>query len=179
MEHVDAWPRYYDKYNGTGNEGSMEAAWCKAFARSKETDVMLSALSASIISLRLVNVVPKNIHDWIDNEDGGGNIRLDTANQNVGRQELLDGLRCRFEARMWTKVTQGEATGGQEKGTPSLEQAKKSQSWLVMKGERQQANCLEPIVLHSVWNAARLHAGPTLRQCKKCGEGVETLRHRY
>ena len=38
---------------------------------------------------------------------------------------------------------------------------------------------MESIAVHSVWNAARLHADPKLRQCKRCGEGVETLMHRY
>ena len=60
----------------------MEAAWCKALARiegrskcgSKETEVMHSALSECIISLRLVNVVPRSIHDWIDKEDGGRSV---------------------------------------------------------------------------------------------------------
>ena len=37
---------------------------------------------------------------------------------------MLEVLRQRFEARMWQNVTEGEATGGLEKGTPSLEQVK-------------------------------------------------------
>ena len=146
---------------------------------SKEIDIMHSAFSASIISLRLIKVEARSMHDWIDKEDDGRSVKLDAANQNVGRQELMDRLRCSFEARVWTTVTQREATGGLEKGTASFEQAKKCQQWLVRKGRTDQANCLEPIVVHSVWNAARLHADPELRQCKKCGKGAETLKHRY
>lgn len=80
---------------------------------------------------------------------------------------------------MWKVVTQGEATGGLELGSPSLEQVKKCQQWLIKKGRGDQAKCAEPIAIHSVWNAARLHADPVLQQCSRCGKEVETLGHRF
>jgi len=43
---------------------------------------------------------------------------------NVGRQDLLEALITRFEERMWRNISSGEATGGLEKGIPSMEQAK-------------------------------------------------------
>ena len=121
MEHVEAWLRYYDKDKDTSKKKLMESAWCKALAKiekknksgSKETEVMLSALSASIISLRLINLAPRSMHNWIDKSKEGCDIKLGT-DQNIGRQELLEGLRSRFETRMWANVTQGEATGGLE-----------------------------------------------------------------
>ena len=72
----------------------------KEKGEKKTREIMHSALSACIISLRMVNVAPRNIHDWIDKRDGGHSVRLDKENQNVGRQELLDGLRSRFETKI-------------------------------------------------------------------------------
>ena len=79
---------------------------------------MLSAMSASIISLRLINLAPHSMHRWTDRSEEGVEIKLG-AEQNIGRQELMEGLRSRFETRMWKHVTQGEATGGLELGTNS------------------------------------------------------------
>ena len=70
MDHEEAWLRYYDKYKDAGKKKQMEAAWCKALARierrqkngSEESDLMLSAMSASIISLRLIRIAPRSIH---------------------------------------------------------------------------------------------------------------------
>ena len=71
MKHIEAWLRYYDKYNSNESKRQlMEAAWCKALARidgrrkngGKETDQMLSAMSATIVSLRLVDIEPVSVH---------------------------------------------------------------------------------------------------------------------
>ena len=111
----------------------MEAAWCKALARidkrrksgSKETDLMLSAMSASTISLRLIKIPPRSIHRWTDEKEGEEGVEIKLGkDQNVGRQEMLEVLRQRFKARMWENVTEGEATEGLELGTPSMEQVK-------------------------------------------------------
>ena len=83
-------------------------AWCKALARIEgrekgggtATEIMRTGLSACIISLRLVNVIPMSIHDWINRNDKGRSVKLDTPNQNIRRQELLESLRCRFETAM-------------------------------------------------------------------------------
>ena len=65
MNHVEAWLRYYDKYRTNEHKRTlMEAAWCKALATidrekragGKETTQMLSAMSATIISLRLIEM---------------------------------------------------------------------------------------------------------------------------
>ena len=73
MSHVEAWLRYYDKYRGSESKKQlMEAAWCKALARiekkkksgGKETDLMFSAMSATIVSLRLIGIAPISIHGW-------------------------------------------------------------------------------------------------------------------
>lgn len=73
MSHVEAWLRYYDKYSSDQSKKQLiEAAWRKTLARveSKErsggkgTDLMLSAMSATIVSLRLVDVEPVIIHGW-------------------------------------------------------------------------------------------------------------------
>ena len=93
---------------------------------SKETDLMLSAMSASIISLRLIITAPRSIHRWTDEKEGEEGVEIKLGNdQNVGRQEMLKVLRQRFEARMWENVTESEATGGLERCTPSMEQVKK------------------------------------------------------
>ena len=113
----------------------------------------------------------------LDRNDEGRSVKLEASKQHIGRLELMDGLRDRFESRMWTNVTHGEAIGGLEKGTRSLEQAKKCQHWLRRKGKGDQARCLESIFAYSVWNAARLHVDPALRQYRGCGNGIETLRH--
>ena len=73
---------------------------------------MHSALSVCIISLRMVNVIPRSIHDWIDKNDEGRSVKLDTAFKNIGRQELMASLRCRFETDMWKKVTPGKPRMG-------------------------------------------------------------------
>ena len=77
--------------------------------------------------------------------------------RSIGRQEMLEVLRQRFEERMWQNVTEGEATGGLKKGIPSLEQVKKCQRWLNKKGRGDQAKCAESIAIRGVWNVARLH----------------------
>ena len=87
MNHIEAWLRYYDKYNNNESKRQlMEAAWCKALARidgrrksgGKETDQMLSAMSATIVSLRMVDIEPVSIHGWTNNRRGeeGMQIRL-------------------------------------------------------------------------------------------------------
>ena len=66
MNHMEAWLMYYDQYKDTGKESTIEATWCTALARvegeersgEKATEVMYSAMSACIISLRLIDVVP-------------------------------------------------------------------------------------------------------------------------
>ena len=71
VSHIEAWLMYYDKYNSNDSKRQlMEAAWCKALARieskrksgSKETDQMLSAMSPTIVSLRMVDIEPVSIH---------------------------------------------------------------------------------------------------------------------
>ena len=77
MEHVEAWLRYYDKHKDTNKREHVEAAWCKALAniermhkhRRNGTDLMLSAMSASIISLRLINFAPRSMHTWTDESE--------------------------------------------------------------------------------------------------------------
>ena len=80
---------------------------------------------------------------------------------------------------MWQNVTEGDATGGLEKGTPSLEQMQKCQRWLNKKGRGDQATCEGPIATHGVWNVARLHKDKTPQLCSRCGKETETLRHRF
>ena len=72
----------------------------------------------------------------------------------------MDILTTRYADLMWSKVTPGEATGGLEHGTPCLEQAKKCHTHLVRCGKQQQANCLEAVVGHTVWNAGRAKSNP-------------------
>ena len=116
---------------------------------------MLSAMSASIISLRIIDIAPRSIHRWTNERKGEEGIEIKLGkDQNVGRQEMLEVLRQRLEARMWQNVTEGEATGGLENGTPS-------------QGRGDQAKCAESIAIHSVWNAARLHTDKTLQMCSR------------
>ena len=132
---------------------------------------MLSAMSSSIISLRLIDIAPRSIHRWTNERKGEEGIGIKLGkDQNVGRHEMLEVLRQRFEARMWQNVTGGEATGGLEKGTPSLEQVKQCQRWLNKRGRGDQAKCAESFAIHGVWNAARLHTDKTLQMCGRCGE---------
>ena len=189
MEHVEAWLRYYDKYKDSESKKQlMEAAWCKALARiekrrengSKETNLMRSAMSASIINLRLIDIAPRSIHRWANERKGEEGIEKKLGeDQNVRRREMLEVLIQSFKTRMWQNVTEGEATGGLEKGTPSLEQVKRCQRWLNKKGRGDQAKCAESIAIHGVWNAARLHTDKTLHICSRCGKDVETLKHRF
>ena len=74
-------------------------------------------------------------------------------------------------------ITEGRATGDIEKGTPCLEAAKKCHRWMVRHGRQQQANCLEAVVTHTVWNATRASADPQFRKCRRCGATHETLKH--
>ena len=107
---------------------------------------MLSAMSATIVSLRLVEMAPVSVHGWMSNRKGeeGMQIRLGD-DQKVERQDLMEVLSTRFEERMWKNVTEGEATGGLEKGTPSMEFAKKCHTCLRKIGRRGQARCAESI----------------------------------
>ena len=189
MSHIEVWLRYYDKYNGDENKRQlMEAAWCKALARidnvrkngGKETGQMLSAMSATIVSLRLVDIEPVSIHGWTNNRKGEEGIQIRLGkDQNVGRQDLLEVLSKRFEERMWQHVIAGEATGGLEKGMPSFELTKKCQKWLGKVGRNDQAKCAESIAIHGIWNATRKHSDNTLQICSGCGKEPETPRHRY
>ena len=158
MDHVEAWLRYYDKYKDSESKKQlMEAAWCKALASiekekksgGKDTDLMLSAMSATIVSLRLIDIGPRCIHRWTNERKGEEGMQIKLGNdQHVGRQELLGVLSKGFEERMWQNVTEGEATGGLEKGTPRLEQMKKCQRWLNKVGRGDQAKCAESIAIH-------------------------------
>ena len=141
---------------------------------------MLSAMSATIVSLRLIDIAPVSIHGWTNTRKGeeGMQIRLG-KDQHVGRQELLGVLSIRFEERMWQNVTANETTEGLEKGTPSFEQMKKCQKWLNKVGRGDQATCAECIAIHGIWHAARRHNDKTLQMCSRCGKEPETLRHRY
>ena len=158
MSHIEAWLRYYDKYRTNESKRIlMEAAWCKALARidrkkkagGKETTQMLSAMSATIISLRLIEMEPVSVHGWISNRvcEDGMQIKLGD-DPNVERQDLMEVLSTRFEERMWKNVTEGEAAGGLEKGTPSIKPAKKCHKWLRKVGRRDQARCAESIAIH-------------------------------
>ena len=103
---------------------------------------MLSAMTASIFSLRLVKIAPMSIHRWTDEKEGENGVEIKQGkDHNVGRQEMLEALRQRFESRMWENVTAGEATGGLELGTPSLEQVKKCQQWLTKRPRRPRKMC--------------------------------------
>ena len=73
----------------------------------KATEVMRSALSACIISLRLVDVVPRRIHDRIDKSSEGRSIKLNTTNKNVAMQEMLENLQSRCETVTWRTSTPG------------------------------------------------------------------------
>ena len=107
----------------------------------------------------------------MDKKEGGKGVGIKFGtDQNIERQELMERLRQRFETRMWENVTPGEATGGLELGTPSLEQVKKCQQRFIKKGRGGQAKCSESIAIHSVWNAARLHPYPSLQICSRCGK---------
>ena len=105
------WLRSYDKYkDNVSKKEQMEAAWRKALARiekkrnsgSRESDLMWSAMSASMISLRLVKIAPRSMHRWTEGTEGeeGGEIKLG-KDQDVGRQEMFEVLRKRFESKMW------------------------------------------------------------------------------
>ena len=93
MEHVEAWLRDYDKYKDANEKARMEAARCKALAKierrhkngSKETYLMLSAMSASIISLRLINLAPRSMHRWAGKSKERVEIKLGKE-QNIGRE---------------------------------------------------------------------------------------------
>ena len=141
---------------------------------------MLSAMSATIVSLRLIDMEPVSIHGWISNREGEQGMQITLGDEpNVDRQDLMDTLSTRFEERMWRNVSHGEATGGLEKGIPSMEQAKKCHKWMRKTGRRDQARCAESIAIHGVWNATRAHADPKLQICVRCGAAPETLKHRY
>ena len=189
MSHIEAWLRYYDKHRTSESKRVlMEAAWCKALAKiegkkkagGKETTQMLSAMSATIVSLRLIDMEPVSVHGWINNREGEQGMQITLGDDsNVGRQDLLEALSTRFEGRMWRNISSGEATGGLEKGIPSMEQAKKCHKWMRKTGRRDQARCAESIAVHGVWNATRAHADKKLQMCERCGEAPETLKHRY
>ena len=49
---------------------------------------------------------------------------------------------------------------------------------MIRNGMQQQANCLEAVVTHTVWNATRASADPQFRKCRRCGAEQETLKHR-
>ena len=72
---------------------------------------MLSAMSACIISLRLIDIAPRSIHDWIDKSSRGQSIRLDTANKNLARQEMPQNSHSRFETVMWEGNRKGSIWG--------------------------------------------------------------------
>ena len=59
---------------------------------------MLSAMSETIVSLRLIDIGPVSIHGWTNRRKGeeGMQIRLG-KDQNVGIQDLLEVLSKRFE----------------------------------------------------------------------------------
>ena len=95
------------------------------------------------------------------------------------RREMLSNFAERFEEVMWRNVTEGESTGGVEKGTPSIEPAKKCHKWIIRKGMQQQANCLEAVVTHTVWNATRASADPQFIKCRRCGAEHETQTHKF
>ena len=50
---------------------------------------------------------------------------------------------------------------------------------MIQNGKQQQANCLEAVVTHTVWNATRASADPQFRKCRRCGAEQETLKDRY
>ena len=91
----------------------------------------------------------------------------------------MEVLETKFAERMWARVTPGEATGGLESGIPCLETAKKCHRHLVRCGMQKQANCLEAVVGHTVWNAGRATTVPEFAKCRRCGAGTETLKHRF
>ena len=76
---------------------------------------MIAAMSACIISLKLIGIEPRSMHEWIDTNLEGTSIKLDTANKNIARQEMLENIQARFETVMWKIVTPGRATGRIEK----------------------------------------------------------------
>ena len=77
----------------------MEAAWCKALANidnrrksgGKETAQMLSAMSATIVSLRLIDMEPVSIHGWINNRKGEEGMQIRLGERPTCRQAGLTG----------------------------------------------------------------------------------------
>lgn len=137
---------------------------------------MRSAMSACIVSLRKIGLLPREPDNWYCARE---TIWI-AINDNVGLcQDIMEVLTTRFANLMWSKVTPGEATGGLEHGIPSLEQAEKWHAHLVRCGKQQQANCLEAVVGHTVWNAGRATTNPLYAKYRRCGADHETLKHRF
>ena len=141
-----------------------------------ETDTMRSAMSACIVSLRKVGLLPREPGKWYCTRD---KIWIEVDESVSMRQSILEVLTTRYANLMWSKVTPGEATGGLEQGIPCFEQARKCHAHLVRCGKHQQANCLEAVIGHTVWNASRATSVPEHAKCRRCGAENETLRHRF
>ena len=63
---------------------------------------MLSAMSATIISLRLIEMEPVSVHGWISNREGEQGMQITLGDDpNFERQDLMEALSTRFEERMW------------------------------------------------------------------------------
>ena len=77
---------------------------------------------------------------------------INPQSSRVTRNIILRNFEKRFETLMWTGITKGEATGGIEEGTPCLATAKRCHTRMIRQGKMQQANCLEAVVAHTIWN---------------------------
>ena len=129
-----------------------------------------------IISLRKIGLLPAEPDKWYCTHE---KVWIEVDGSIAWMKDVMEILTIRYADLMWTKVTPGEATGGLEHGTPCLEQAKKCHAHLVRCGKQQQANCLESVVGHTVWNAGRATSVPENAKCRRCGAENETLRHRF
>merc|ERR1712086_35842 len=149
MGHIESWLRYYDEHKAQDKE-RMNKAWKQAYQRAvgaskqgkKESSTMRSAMSACIVSLRKIGLLPREPDRWYCTRE---KIWIDIDDNVAVRRDVIKTLNTRFAERMWKNVTPGEATGGLEHGIPCLETAKKCHAWMLRCGHVKQANCLEAV----------------------------------
>ena len=135
MGHIESWLRYYDAHKDD-EMPRIRKAWKVAYKNAteankqglKESSTMRSAMSACIVSLRKIGLLPAEPDKWFCTRD---KLWIEVDGTIAWRKDVMDILTTRYADLMWTKVTPGEATGGLEHGTPCLEQAKKCHAHLV------------------------------------------------
>lgn len=146
--------------------------------------VVTSAMTATILPLMQLWVVPASATTWFRYEDKNDTtstiiIIIMSMKCPVGREAHVRWVEERPTQEMWQNVTPHEANSGLRHGEgPLFGPTLRIHHSMLANGNVQEAMAVQAAVAHNIWGAVRANKDPALHMCPRCGLFPETLLHR-